>query len=66
MPFHYWNVHISGTSFTKPTSVVTWRNHTINVLNTNHDGKTYQCEGIINTVPLLDIASSLFLKVTGK
>jgi len=66
VPLRYWNVHTNGASFTKPTSVVAWRNYTISVVSTDHDGKRYLCEGIIGSVPLLDIASSLFLKVTGK
>ena len=66
VPIHYWNVRTIGASFTKSTSVVTWRNHTISELNTNHDGKTYLCEGIINTAPSLYITSSLFLRVAGK
>ena len=59
---------ITGASISSSTSSsIQYKDfYNISLVTTAEEGKTYQCEGVINAIPNLTADSSVFLDVTGK
>jgi len=58
-------IAIRHWTITQSTSGVNWRSTYISRLNTNDDGRIYQCEAIIDAAPLVKVTSSFLIDVTG-